>query len=67
MMSICIGLVVAQGAMISTAQGVGFGAMTFLAAMVAALAISQCNAMSFAELSLMFLKKEHWLPIPKKH
>ncbi|MCF5232058.1 MULTISPECIES: APC family permease [unclassified Pseudomonas] len=57
MMSICIGLVVAQGAMISTAQGVGFGAMTFLAAMVAALAISQCNAMSFAELSLMFPQK----------
>ncbi|HZX19159.1 MAG TPA: APC family permease [Pseudomonas sp.] len=57
MMAVCIGLVVAQGAMISTAQGVGFGAMTFLAAMVAALAISQCNAMSFAELSLMFPQK----------
>lgn len=54
MMSICIGLVIVQGAMISGLQGVGMGGTTFLFAMMAALLISQCNAMSFAELSLMF-------------
>jgi amino acid transporter len=54
MMSICIGLVIVQGAMISGLQGVGLGGTTFLFAMLAALLISQCNAMSFAELSLMF-------------
>ncbi|WP_299659403.1 APC family permease [uncultured Psychromonas sp.] len=54
MMAICIGLVIVQGAMISSLQGLGIGGMAFIAAMVAALIIAQCNAMSFAELSLMF-------------
>jgi len=54
MMAICIGLVIVQGAMISALQGIGMGGMSFIFAMVAALIISQCNAMSFAELSLMF-------------
>lgn len=54
MMAICIGLVIVQGAMISALQGLGIGGMAFIAAMVAALIIAQFNAMSFAELSLMF-------------
>ncbi|MDO6452447.1 APC family permease [Neptunomonas phycophila] len=54
MMAICIGLVIVQGAMISAMQGIGMGGMTFVFAMIAALIISQFNAMSFAELSLMF-------------
>ena len=54
MMAICIGLVIVQGAMISALQGIGMGGTTFVFAMIAALIISQCNAMSFAELSLMF-------------
>lgn len=54
MMSICIGLVIVQGAMISATQGIGLGGMSFVAAMVAAFIMAQFNAMSFAELSLMF-------------
>ncbi|GEN26556.1 amino acid APC family transporter [Halovibrio variabilis] len=54
MMAICIGLVIVQGAMISAMQGIGMGGTTFIFAMIAALIISQFNAMSFAELSLMF-------------
>ena len=54
MVSICIGLVVAQGAMISALQGIGIGGSAFIAAMVAALVIAHFNIMSFAELSLMF-------------
>ncbi|MDB4837302.1 APC family permease [Marinomonas sp.] len=54
MMAICIGLVIVQGAMISALQGLGIGGMAFIAAMVAALVLAQFNAMSFAELSLMF-------------
>lgn len=54
MMGICIGLVIVQGAMISATQGIGMGGMSFIAAMFFALMITQCNAMSFAELSLMF-------------
>ena len=54
MMAICIGLVIVQGAMISALQGLGIGGMAFIAAMVAALIIAQFNAMSFAELSLMY-------------
>lgn len=54
MMAICIGLVIVQGAMISAMQGLGMGGTTFVFAMIAALIISQFNAMSFAELSLMF-------------
>ncbi|SHF04539.1 APC family permease [Vibrio gazogenes] len=54
MMAICIGLVIVQGSMISATQGIGIGGMSFIAAMIAALALAQFNAMSFAELSLMF-------------
>lgn len=54
MMAICIGLVIVQGAMISAMQGIGMGGTTFVFAMIAALIIAQFNAMSFAELSLMF-------------
>lgn len=54
MMAICIGLVIVQGAMISALQGIGIGGMSFIAAMVTALILAQFNAMSFAELSLMF-------------
>ncbi|WP_298939656.1 APC family permease [uncultured Psychromonas sp.] len=54
MMAICIGLVIVQGAMISALQGLGIGGMAFIAAMVVALILAQFNAMSFAELSLMF-------------
>ncbi|MBR9904517.1 MAG: APC family permease [Gammaproteobacteria bacterium] len=54
MMAICIGLVIVQGAMISAMQGIGIGGTTFVFAMIAALIIAQFNAMSFAELSLMF-------------
>ncbi|GAA0315188.1 APC family permease [Psychrobacter aestuarii] len=54
MISICIGLVVAQGAMISGLQGIGIGGSAFIAAMVAGLIIAHFNAMSFSELSLMF-------------
>lgn len=54
MMGICIGLVIAQGGMISGLQGIGIGGTTFVAALFAAFLIAQFNAMSFAELSLMF-------------
>ncbi len=54
MMAICIGLVIVQGAMISATQGIGIGGMGFIAAMIAAYILAQFNAMSFAELSLMF-------------
>lgn len=54
MMAICIGMVIVQGAMISATQGIGLGGMGFIFAMLAALVIAQFNAMSFAELSLMF-------------
>ncbi len=54
MMAICIGLVIVQGAMISATQGIGIGGMAFIAAMIAAYILAQFNAMSFAELSLMF-------------
>lgn len=54
MLAICVGLVIVQGAMISAIQGVGIGGMAFVAAMIAALVIAQCNAMSFSELALMF-------------
>lgn len=54
MMAVCIGLVIVQGAMISGLQGIAIGGISFIFAMIAALIISQFNAMSFAELSLMF-------------
>lgn len=54
MMATSIGMVIVQGAMISATQGVGINAMAFVFAMLAALIIAQFNAMSFAELSLMF-------------
>ncbi|MFM2476901.1 APC family permease [Celerinatantimonas sp. MCCC 1A17872] len=54
MMGICIGLVIVQGAMISATQGIALGGMSFIVAMVAAFILAQFNAMSFAELSLMF-------------
>ncbi|MGM0951902.1 MAG: APC family permease [Pseudomonadota bacterium] len=54
MMAISIGMVIVQGSMISATQGIGIGGMSFIAAMVVALIIAQFNAMSFAELSLMF-------------
>ncbi|WP_428241925.1 APC family permease [Gynuella sp.] len=54
MIAICTGLVIVQGAMISATQGIGIGGMAFIAAMVSAMILAQFNAMSFAELSLMF-------------
>lgn len=54
MISICLGLVIVQGSMISATQGIGLGGTGFLAALLVAFVISQCNAMSFAELALMF-------------
>lgn len=54
MMATSIGMVIVQGAMISATQGMGINAMAFVFAMLAALIIAQFNAMSFAELSLMF-------------
>ncbi len=54
MMAICVGLVIAQGVMISALQGIGIGGMAFVFAMIIALILAQFNAMSFAELSLMF-------------
>lgn len=54
MMAICVGLVVAQGVMISALQGIGIGGIAFVFAMIIALILAQFNAMSFAELSLMF-------------
>lgn len=54
MMAICVGLVIAQGVMISALQGIALGGMAFIFAMIIALLLAQFNAMSFAELSLMF-------------
>lgn len=54
MIAICIGVVVVQGSMVSALQGIGFGGAGFLAAAVVAFILAQCNALSFAELSLMF-------------
>jgi amino acid transporter len=58
MIAICIGVVVVQGSMVSALQGVGFGGAGFLAAAVVAFILAQCNAMTFAELSLMFPRSE---------
>ncbi|MCG6541983.1 APC family permease [Pseudomonas sp. KSR10] len=54
MMSICIGVVIVQGSMISATQGIGIGGMGFIAAMFVAFVLAQFNAMTFSELSLMF-------------
>lgn len=54
MMSICIGVVIVQGSMISATQGIGLGGMGFIAAMLVAFVLAQFNAMTFSELSLMF-------------
>ncbi len=54
MMAICVGLVIVQGSMITATQGIGIGGMGFIAALVIAFVLAQFNAMSFAELSLMF-------------
>lgn len=54
MMSVCIGVVIVQGSMISVTQGVAFGGLGFVAAMLVAFLLAQFNAMSFAELALMF-------------
>ena len=54
MIAICIGVVVVQGSMVSALQGIGFGGAGFLAAAVVAFILAQCNALTFAELSLMF-------------
>ncbi|MBK5354385.1 APC family permease [Pseudomonas sp. TH41] len=54
MMAICMGVVVVQGSMISATQGIGVGGMGFIAALCIAFVLAQFNAMSFAELSLMF-------------
>ena len=54
MMAICVGLVVAQGVMISATQGIGLGGTGFIVAMLIALVLAQFNAMSFAELALLF-------------
>ncbi|MFV0576960.1 MAG: APC family permease [Vibrio sp.] len=57
MMAICIGLVIVQGAMIAATQGIGIGGSAFIAALICAYLLAQFNAMSFAELSLMFPKE----------
>lgn len=54
MMAICVGLVIVQGSMITATQGIGIGGLGFIAAMLVAFVLAQFNAMSFAELSLMF-------------
>ncbi len=54
MISICIGLVVVQGAMISSIQGIALGGSAFIVAAIIALIIAHFNIMSFSELSLMF-------------
>lgn len=54
MMAICMGGVIVQGSMISATQGVGLGGVGFIAALCIAFLLAQFNAMSFAELSLMF-------------
>ncbi|MDO6462188.1 APC family permease [Granulosicoccaceae sp. 1_MG-2023] len=56
-MAVCVGLVVSQGVIISALQGIGLGGSSFIFAMVLALILSLFNAMSFAELSLMFPAK----------
>ncbi len=54
MLAICIGLVIVQGSMITATQGIGLGGTAFIAAMVTAYILAQCNAFTFSELSLMF-------------
>lgn len=54
MMAICVGLVIVQGSMITALHGIGIGGMGFIAALFVAFILAQFNAMSFAELSLMF-------------
>ncbi len=54
MISICIGLVIVQGSMLSALQGVGIGGAAFVAAVIIAFILSLFNAMTFSELSLMF-------------
>lgn len=58
MMSICIGLVIVQGAMLAAIQGIGIGGMGFIAAIIMAFLLAQANAMSFAELSLMLPQED---------
>lgn len=54
MMAICMGVVIVQGSMISTTQGVGVGGVGLIAALCVAFLLVQFKIMSFAELSLMF-------------
>lgn len=54
MISICIGLVIVQGSMVSATQGIGLGGSGFIAAMLCAFVLAIFNAMTFAELSLMY-------------
>ncbi|WP_286786744.1 MULTISPECIES: APC family permease [unclassified Pseudomonas] len=54
MMSICVGVVIVQGSMISATQGIGLGGMGFIAAMIMAFTLALFNAMTFSELSLMY-------------
>jgi amino acid transporter len=54
MMAVCVGLVIVQGSMITATQGLGIGGMGFIAALFVGFILAQFNAMSFAELSLMF-------------
>jgi len=59
LVSIAVGVVVGQGAIISVLQGVGLGGTNFLLVLLVGLIIALCNATSFAELALMFPKSSN--------
>ena len=54
LLAVAVGTVVGQGPIVSVLQGVGLGGSGFLLVMLVSFGISICNAVTFAELSLMF-------------
>ncbi len=56
LLAIAVGLVVGQGPILSVMQGVGFGGTDFILVLFIGLIFALCNAVTFAELSLMFPK-----------
>lgn len=54
MIAICVGVVIVQGAMTASLEGVGIGGLSFIAALLIAYVLALFNAMTFSELALMY-------------
>lgn len=54
LLAVAVGTVVGQGPIVSVLQGIGLGGTGFLVVLLISFGIAICNAITFAELSLMF-------------